>query len=147
RYLGSVPAATNSCSNAYCAVQFGTADMSVQAATGTSCNVCNVSAGIEPLNVSPKCEGGASPDMVPAGWVQATQNSGALSFIALSVTYHESLSDWIQSGDSAALHLVQVCYANGVPQVVNSARATTRSAATPATTTTPKPFLLKDCTK
>ncbi len=148
RYLGSVPAVTNSCTNMYCAVAFGTAGISVSASTSNSCNVCNMTGGIEPLAVPSKC-GYGQPDLVPAGWVQTTQNSGPLSFIALSVQYQNILADIYSSSDKAAQQLVSVCYQDGTPHVVSGARTAAAAApsATTAATTTPKPFVLKDCVK
>lgn len=145
KYLGSVPGVTVACPAGGCIAVFPTASgMTVSASSPTGCAVCNVVGGIEPLGPqAPKCPGGVTPQLLPAGWVAATQTGGVFSQLTASVSFEATNDD--QSPDW--YKLVSVCFVNGVPTPVSALTAGDRSATMAAATAAPKAVKLKACSK
>ncbi|MBY0277561.1 IPT/TIG domain-containing protein [Candidatus Binatia bacterium] len=149
KYLGSVPGVTVACPAGGCIAVFPTASgMTVSASSPTGCAVCNIVGGIEPLGgLNPKCPGGAAPQMLPAGWVDASQNGGAFSQIAASVSYAMTSADARENGNLAWFKLVSVCFVNGVPTPVSPLSAGGPAATVAAAPEPPKAVKLKACSK
>jgi PKD repeat protein len=148
-YLGSVPGVTIACPTGGCIAVFPTASgMSVSASSSTGCAVCNIRGGIEPLGgLNPKCPGGAAPQLLPAGWVDASQNGGAFSQIAASVSFAMTSADARENGNLAWFKLVSVCFVNGVPTPLSPLSANDRTATAAAAPKAPKAIKLKACSK
>lgn len=148
-YLGSVPGVTIDCPTGGCIAVFPTASgMSVSASSPTGCAVCNIRGGIEPLGgLNPKCPGGAAPQLLPAGWVDASQNGGTFSTITAGVSYAMTSSDAREEGNLAWFKLVSVCFVNGVPTPVSPLAAGDQLATAAAAPAVPKAMKLKACSK
>ena len=145
KYLGSVPGVTVACPTGGCIAVFPTASgMTVSASSTTGCAVCEVRGGIELLGPqAPKCPGGATPQLLPAGWVEATQNGGVFSQLTASVSFDASNDD--QSPDW--YKLVSVCFVNGVPTPVSPLAASDQPASVAAAPKAPKAVKLRACSK
>ena len=145
KYLGSVPGVTVDCPTGGCIAVFPTASgMTVSASSPTGCAVCNIRGGIELLGPqAPKCPGGATPQLLPAGWVEATQNGGVFSQLTASVSFDASNDD--QSPDW--YKLVSVCFVNGVPTPVSPLAASDQPASVAAAPKAPKAVKLRACSK
>ena len=145
KYLGSVPGVTVACPTGGCIAVFPTASgMTVSASSPTGCAVCNVVGGIEPLGPqAPKCPGGVTPQLLPAGWVAATQTGGVFSQLTASVSFEATNDD--QSPDW--YKLVSVCFVNGVPTPVSPLTARDGLATAAAAPKAPKAFKLRACSK
>lgn len=148
-YLGSVPGVTIDCPTGGCIAVFPTASgMTVSASSSTGCAVCNIKGGIEPLGgQSPKCPGGAAPQLLPAGWVDASQNGGTFSTITAGVSFTMTSADAREEGNLAWFKLVSVCFVNGVPTPVSPLAASGKLATVAAAAAAPKAMKLKACSK
>lgn len=148
-YLGSVPGVTVGCPTGGCIAVFPTASgMTVSASSPTGCAVCNIRGGIEPLGgLNPKCPGGAAPQLLPAGWVDASQNGGAFSQIAAGVSFAMTSADAREEGNLAWFKLVSVCFVNGVPTPASPLAAGDQLATAAAAPAVPKAVKLKACSK
>ena len=149
-YLAAIPPVTTPCPPGGCVAVFPTAGgFSMSASAATGCNTCNVVGAIEPLGgTSPKCPGGAAPQLQPAGWVQAQQNGGAFSAISAGVSFAMTSAEARETRDAAWFKLVSVCYVNGVPTRVSARGASAQSAtAATAAAKVPRAITLKDCSR
>ena len=145
-YVGSVSNSA-SCSGTTCGITVAQYATAVGVSTGTgTCNVCNISSGIDPIGLPPTslCPSGLQGTL-EAGWVALQQNTSVLSQLNVSLTHMQAINAFVDSNNYAALQRISVCYIDGIPRPLSSpVPGVAARAATTATTATSYP--LKTCT-